>query len=48
MNRLARQQAISLPSIKSLRACPSCAGSGLEPGSDRLCGSCDGEGLVEW
>lgn len=31
------------------RACPSCGGTGLEPGSDhRPCGSCDGEGTVDW
>lgn len=43
-----RQRAISPPSTRSLRGCPSCGGSGVEPGSDRPCGSCDGEGLVEW
>lgn len=31
-----------------MRACPSCGGSGVEPGSERPCGSCDGEGLVDW
>lgn len=44
----ARQRAISPPSTRSLRGCPSCGGSGVEPGSERPCGSCDGEGMVDW
>lgn len=48
MNQLAHQDAISVTSIKSLRGCPSCGGSGLEPGSERPCGSCDGAGMVGW
>ena len=43
------QRAISPPSIKALRGCPSCGGSGVTPGTDsQVCGSCDGEGMVDW
>ena len=45
--RLARAALTAAVAVAN-RACPSCGGTGVEPGSERPCGSCDGEGTVDW